>query len=159
MECCGDRRATKRLSEGRWSSPSFQLLVLIAAFAVTVVVLAGVDAGSASAAATTAPVTSDIDETIGGDDVWSGGMVVVGDQSMIGSRDLLLDSQSHRLTLRDLFHSARPACRGPPAESGLTNCGNVHKGIEAVAGTASSPATPTASSASTAISATRTRAA
>ncbi|HMC43029.1 MAG TPA: hypothetical protein VKI20_08465, partial [Acidimicrobiales bacterium] len=51
-------------------------------------------------------------------DVWSGGVMVVGGESVIVPRNLLIDFPANRLTLQQVFAQAPPACvaRG---ESGL----------------------------------------
>ncbi|MHB8882692.1 MAG: FG-GAP-like repeat-containing protein [Thermodesulfovibrionales bacterium] len=128
--------------------------------------LAGLTAGflsSAHAAPVQAPITGEIESiTINTpSDHWSGGSIVVGGQSVILPRNLLIDLPANRLTLKQIFDQAPAACIAA-GESGLakgdscntsgaggfatitanvTNAGNIiagdvllQKGIESVAG-------------------------
>lgn len=119
---------------------------------------------AAHAAPVQAPIIGEIEsitiDTPG--DHWSGGAIVVGGQSVILPRNLLIDLPANRLTLKQIFDQAPAACVSA-GESGLakgdscnasgmggfamiaanvTSAGNIiagdvviHKGIESVAGT------------------------
>ena len=58
------------------------------------------------------PITGEIERIFIVDinDPWSGGTIVVGGQSMILPRNLLIDLPANRLTLRQIFNQAPPAC-------------------------------------------------
>ncbi len=88
----------------------------LGAWALGLATLAGVvatDAQAAAAAATAAAISGEIQHlainTPG--DFWSGGTVVVGGQSVIIPRNLLIDLPANRLTLWQLIDQAPAACK------------------------------------------------
>lgn len=84
----------------------------IFAAVLTVVLSFGGLASSVAAAPVQAPVTGEIERiTIDNiNDTWSGGTIVVGGQSVIVPRNLLIDLPANRLTLKQLFAEAPAAC-------------------------------------------------
>ena len=76
--------------------------------------------GEPSQAAIIAPVNGEIERIILNNpaDHWSGGTIVVGGQSVIIPRNLLMDLPANRLTLKQLFDQAPAACVAL-GESGL----------------------------------------
>jgi chitodextrinase len=74
----------------------------------------------AQATAANAPIIGEINRLTlnNAEDVWSGGVIVIGGQNVTLPRNLLIDLPANRLTLQQLFAQAPPACvaRG---ESGL----------------------------------------
>jgi hypothetical protein len=139
----------------RGSSPLLPLAILAASLSPALAL-----------AATNAPVAGEIQlltlDSPG--DHWSGGKIVIGGETIVIPRNLLLDLPANRLTLNQLFDQAPAACRAT-GESGLargdrcnvtgtagfasiaanrTSGGNViagdvlvEKGLEAVTGTVS----------------------
>ncbi len=73
-------------------------------------------------AATQAPISGEIQHISINDinDPWSGGVMVVGGQSVIVPANLLMDLPANRLTLQQLYAQAPAACQGAvPPETGL----------------------------------------
>jgi chitodextrinase len=81
------------------------------------------------AAASNAPIIGEINRLTlnNAEDVWSGGVIVVGGQNVTLPRNLLIDLPANRLTLQQLFAQAPPACvaRG---ESGLAKSDRCNNG-------------------------------
>ena len=76
-------------------------------------VVLGMGAGTLQAAPTAAPISGEIQHlslTTPGD-YWSGGTIVVGNQSIIIPRNLLADLPANRLTLWQLVDQAPAACK------------------------------------------------
>ena len=95
-------------------------------------IMTGFGADEAHAAATAAPLSGEIEHlslTTPGD-FWSGGTIVVGGQTVIIPRNLLLDLPANRLTLWELVNQAPLACK-LKGETGLAkadNCNTSGKG-------------------------------
>jgi Putative Ig domain len=63
-------------------------------------------------AATQASLIGEVEYlTVNGTDKWAGGEMIVGGQRIIIPRNLLMDLPANRLTLRELFDQATPACK------------------------------------------------
>ena len=91
-----------------WTKPKARLLIASSVFLVF-----GAFASRAGAAPIQAPVIGEIEHITINDinDPWSGGVIVVGGQSVILPRNLLIDLPANRLTLKQLFNQAPTACR------------------------------------------------
>jgi hypothetical protein len=91
-----------------WTKSKAMLLV-----AALVFLACGPFASRAGAAPTQAPIIGEIEHITINDinDPWSGGVIVVGGQSVILPRNLLIDLPANRLTLKQLFNQAPTACR------------------------------------------------
>ncbi|RME41672.1 MAG: hypothetical protein D6796_15560, partial [Caldilineae bacterium] len=93
----------------------FRLLLMVLAGMVALATVT-----QAQGPATNAPIAGEI-QFLSVDnpaDVWSGGTVVVGGQTVIIPRNLLVDLPANRLTLQQIFEQAPPTCKAL-GESGL----------------------------------------
>ncbi len=87
--------------------------------------MAAFAASTVHAAATQAPISGEIERLAVNNisDPWSGGTIVVGGQTVIIPRNLLIDLPANRLTLVKLFTDAPPGCAAV-GESGLAKSDN-----------------------------------
>lgn len=99
------------------SSPLKINLSMLIALSALLLVPAGI---AHAQTATSAPITGEIERlTLNNpNDVWSGGVMVVGGQNIIIPRNLLMDLPANRLTLQQTFAQAPQECLSR-AESGL----------------------------------------
>ena len=97
------------------TKPSFIFLIAFFVFLVF-----GGFGPLAQAAPVQAPITGEIERVFIDDinDPWSGGRIIVGGQSVILPRNLLIDLPANRLTLKQIFNLAPPTCLAA-GETGL----------------------------------------
>ncbi len=98
-------------------------------FALFIAFVIAFSVSERSLAAVSTPVIGEIQSITLNDpaDHWSGGIIVVGGQNVIVPRNLLIDLPANRLTLKQIFDQAPPACVAL-GESGLAQLDTCNAG-------------------------------